>query len=91
MEFPRTHNVNVSSGQINHKDFAKDPRFDLSETNALYWQVEPYFASNEEYDAAYPEVTSAKSGTGLKEEIVEEATVTNELRMRQILFVSKIN
>ncbi|VDC01610.1 unnamed protein product [Peniophora sp. CBMAI 1063] len=60
-------------GQINHKDFAKDPKFEVSEMTSLFLRVPPYCASESEYLAAYPRCHEVQVPAFVKQEIVDSA------------------
>ncbi|VDC02919.1 unnamed protein product [Peniophora sp. CBMAI 1063] len=55
-------------GQINHKDFAKDPAFDVSEATSLFTKVPPYYASEDEYLAVYPRCHEVQVPAFVKQE-----------------------
>ncbi|VDB87021.1 unnamed protein product [Peniophora sp. CBMAI 1063] len=66
-----------NDGQINHKDFAKDPAFDVDESQSLYFQVSPFHASDEDYYSVHPRYHETNASSIKAEEfesILEDGT-----------------
>lgn len=64
--------ADLNAGKLNDPDFAKDNDVDLSELGAVYLEIDPYFETDEAYDAYFKDMNWANPSEEMKARQAEE-------------------